>query len=243
MSRAPILIATAAASLGLLVPGVAQGAKRHGVQRNYAGAAWAGTPQVGGFYARLRLDRAFATDRRTGGFAGQTFWTATNKSSTRFGRNKRTPYVSVSISRGFKGRDDLALVIAQRSKNGRYFEGRSKGPAIEQRHKYPFSIIFQIGGVAKISLGGEQIATAKNTGEGLGGNSAYAGIESSSGANQAGGSVDQLAFLAISGKGAGVLPGWGIGDGHGSGARLIKRGKGKVGWTRRLNSFTNSFGP
>lgn len=227
-----------------LVPATADSAKRHGVQRGYAGAAWS-SGEVGGFYATLRLDRALTADRRTGGFIGQTFWVATNEATTRFGRNKRTPYVQVSLSRGYRGRNVLAHVLSQRNKNGRYYETKSRRVPARQQEEYHYSILFQVGGIAEISIlrpGGSLVATAKNTGKGLGGRSAYAGIESSSRANQAGGAVGGLGFRAIVGGGSAAVPRWKVGGGDRFGAELIARGPGRVTWRDKYESFWNSYG-
>src|SRR4051812_39868643 len=73
--RATLLAALAVVLLAVPATGHA---KRHGVQRNYAGARWAPSPDSFGWMATLRLDHALAVDRRSGGFIAETLWSTTN---------------------------------------------------------------------------------------------------------------------------------------------------------------------
>ena len=238
LSRSTLLAVLLAATMAVAVP-VAEAGKRRGVQRNYSGARWAPSPQSLGWHAILRLDRASV--RQRGGFIAQTLWAATNGGKARFGRNKRTAYVQVSVSRGFRGRKGNHIVVAQRTPKGGYSEGRSRGPAVEFGKDYPFSLVSS-GGDWEISLGGDNFATAKNTGNDIRSYSAFAGIESTSGRNRARGAVKELSWVASVGRGAASFPKWRVGNKTEGASVLVRRGRASVRWTDKHYSLRNSFG-
>jgi hypothetical protein len=240
--RARLVAGLFAATLALLAVPATGYAKRHGVQRNYAGARWAPSPNSFGWYAKLRLDRALVADRRTGGFIAQTLWSTTNNSSTPYGRNVHAPYVQVSITRGWHGRNSTEIVVAARNVKGRYYEGRSPGPRVRFRQTHSFSVVAN-GDKWKVFSGPDTVATVTGTGEPAT-RSGFAGIESSSSANTAGGAVENLYWAVKSGAAKGVaFPRWRVGDDAKNGAKLVRRGPGHVRWTDRQFALSNSFGP
>ena len=240
---AGVACATAALLLAsLALAAVSEAAKRHGVQRHYVGARWAYSPKSLGWYATLRLDRAVTRDYRRGGFIAQTLWLATNEGKTAYGRNRRTPYLQVSVSRGFRGRNITTLAVAQRNQKGKYYEGRQKGP-VEFGKDYRFSVVNTGGGHWDIKLGAAPFADAKGAGRRYGSMSAFAGLESTSAGNRARGAVTDLSWLVQSGHGAGVFPRWQVGDQERGASKLVRRGgRASARWTSKHYSLRNSYG-
>jgi hypothetical protein len=240
--RRTLLAALAAAAVALLAVPALGHAKRHGVQRNFAGARWAPSPNSFGWYAHLRLDRALVVDRRTGGFIAQTLWSTTNNSSTRYGRNTGAPYIQAAVTRGWHGRNINAIVVSQRSVKGRYYEGRSPGPAVRFGQDYSFSVVAN-GDKWKVFSGPDTVATVRGTGEPAT-RSGFAGIESSDPGSHAAGAVTQMYWAVKTGAAKGVpFPRWRVGKDKKNGAKLVKRGPGHVRWIDRQYSLSNSFGP
>ena len=240
-SRSATTAVLLCATMAVAVP-VAEAGKRRGVQRHYTGARWAYSPKSLGWAADLRLDKASVRDARKGGFISQTLWAATNSGKTKFGKNRRTPYLSVSVTRGWRGKAKNTLVVAQRTTKGRYYEGKSGGPGVMGRD-VSVSIAGQIGGVWTITVDHEKIGTAKGLGDSPYSQSAFAGIESSSSRNKARGAVKEMFWIVNSGNAAVPFPRWRVGDGDQTAARLVRRGgRASVRWTDKHYSLRNSFG-
>jgi hypothetical protein len=240
--RATLLAGLVAAAVALLAAPATGHAARRGVQRNYAGARWAPSPEGFGWMAKLRLDHALVADRRSGGFIAQTLWSTTNNSSTRYGRNVHAPYVQVGVTRGWHGRNTNEIVVAARNVKGRYYEGRSPGPRVKFGQSYSFSVVAN-GDKWKVISGPDTVATVTGTGQPAT-RSGFAGIESSSSSNLAAGAVEHLYWVVKSRSVFGVpFPRWRVGDDKKNGAKLVRRGPGHVRWTDRQYSLSNSFGP
>jgi hypothetical protein len=237
--RAAIALAVLAS---LALAGVADGATRkRGVQRNYAGARWSPSPDAFGWYATLNLKHAVARDWRRGGFIAETLWSTTDHARTPYGRNRRVPYIQVAVSRGFRRRNSTEIVITQRNTKGTYFEGRSPGPAVKLGQDYSFSIVAH-GSEWKVGHHADWIATIHNTGDNTT-RSAYAGIESSSSRNSGSGTVKQLLWIVKSSETAGAtFPRWRLEADKKHGAKLVRRGPGRVRWIHRQWELRNSFG-
>ena len=216
--------------------------KKRGVQRLYSGARWSPPGPVAGYHATLRLDSARARDYGRRGYIAQTLWAATNEGEVAYGRNVRAPYFQVSVSRGYRGRSGLHIVSAARLADGRYTEGRSRGPAIEYGQDYSFSMIGEIGGVRKVKLGPEEITEGKGLGDKFGSLSAYAGLESTSSLNCGEGRVSKLGRRAVQGnQGSALFPEWNL-AGDRVRAKLVSRGRGSARWEDRDYELVNSFG-
>jgi hypothetical protein len=215
---------------------------RRGVQRNYIGARWSPAPLSLGWYATLRLDRAHVRDWNSGGFIAQTLWSATNEAKTAYGRNRRTPYIQIAISRGWRGHLQNAIVITQRSATGRYYEGRSKGPPVKLGQDYSFSLINTGGGHWEVRYGGDWIARVRGAGDKYGSGSAFAGIEASNSHNTASGEVKQLWWLVASGRSAAPFPRWRVAAHPEWASKLVRRGPGRIRWTDEQFSLRNSYG-
>jgi hypothetical protein len=241
-NRRTLLTALVAAAVVLLaLPAIGHGARR-GVQRHYAGTRWAPSPDSFGWMAQLKLDRALPVDWRSGGFVAQTLWSTTNNSSTRYGHNVRSPYVQVAVTRGWHGHNVNAIVVSQRSVNGRYYEGRSPGAPVRTGRKYAFSVVAN-GDKWKVISGPDTIATIHGTGAPAT-RSGYAGLEASDPDSLGGGTVEHLYWVVKSAAAKGVpFPRWRVGNDARNGAKLVKRGHGHVRWTDRQWSLSNSLGP
>ena len=229
-----------AAPTVLLASLPAEASKRRGVQRKYVGARWAPAEQSLGWAAELRLDKAVARDYKKGGFIAQTLWAATNEGKTAYGRNRRAPYLQVSLTRGYRGHNRSTVVVAERTTSGRYYESESRGPSIMGRD-VAVSIAGQIGGVWTISVDHEDLGKAEGLGDSPRSHSAFAGIESSSSKNRAKGAVKELYWIVEAGKAAAPFPKWRVGNHEEEGARLVKRGPGRAKWTDKQFSLKNSF--
>jgi hypothetical protein len=181
-------------------------------------------------------------DWKSGGFIAQTLWSATNEAKTAYGRNRRTPYIQIAVSRGWRGHLQNAIVISQRNENGRYYEGRYGGVPVRLGQDYSFSLINKGGGHWEVRYGGDWIARARGAGDKYGSASAFAGIESSSGRSTASGEVKELWWLVSSGRSAAPFPRWRVEAHPEWGSKLVRRGPGRVSWTDEQYSLRNSYG-
>ena len=229
-------------ALCLLLVGasLAEAAPRRGVQRHYVGARWVPRIALSDVHAVLNLRTAYVRDFGRGGFVAQTLWAATNGGVTRFGRNRRTPYVQVAVTRGYRGRNSMEIVCSQRNTRGTYYEGRTRGPRVRRGKGYYFSI--HTGrGKTTIMNGGKELCVASNAGSKNYTGSVFAGVESSSRRTTGIGTVSKLRWGA--GRFSGPVWRFGSGKGRGGKAGLVRRGCGRVGWIRRQESLRDQFGP
>jgi hypothetical protein len=202
--------------------------------------------------ATLRLDNAGVTDLHSGGYVASTLWAATNDRSGPYGNSHGEPYVQLSISNGYRGKPGVWLVASQRKHNGQYFEAAERGFQLGTDYKVTLTTASQSTttgtGNWKFEVDKPDGSLAEGTFTGTGrhpvSGSVFAGIETTSDANQAdmvGSDLDfQEVFIATGGD---FATQWGF-AGHPDqlNPQLVRRGPGNAAWIDKFHSFRAHFG-
>jgi len=248
----------AIACVGAAAP-AARGAHRGDTARHSAGVRWDLIPTAAvASGATLRVDRAFVTDGRSGGFVNQMLWVQTNRVGARnekdvaYGGRRRPPYIAAGIT--VIGRDSPTGFVAQRTVGGGYVEKRVRAGV---RYGKPLGVTIECSvtlgcdgpddkgandawTVSFSSIKGKSLRV-HGAGDRAGSVAFYAGFEASSPDSAAGGAVGNLQYLFSNLGGTMGYGGWNSLDKRFT-PYPAHRGKASARWTDKYHSFVDQLG-
>ncbi len=214
IGRVALPVIAVAALLSVPAQSAASLTQPFGAETYYAGARWDLVPAPAiGAYATLRLDAAFAADRRRGGHVAQMLWVNTNKPlskdqrSNSFSGARRVPYIAAGISDNRAGALRPAIFVAQRNVRGEYFETYAPR-SVNRGQEVGFAIqcATNRGCDSKNNKGGNNGWTVRvsglnaflpirNAGPRAGSSAMFAGLTSTGRGNAVAGRVSDLAWI------------------------------------------------